>query len=84
MSNTPLINVVLSSYKILNPAAVAKESDEKKCAAHILDNTGLDPENYRLGHTKACSPYKLVWTFCFCFLEARKLARVHSLFTAAS
>ncbi|XP_065164956.1 myosin heavy chain, muscle isoform X3 [Atheta coriaria] len=39
-------------YKILNPAAVAKESDEKKCAAHILDNTGLDPENYRLGHTK--------------------------------
>jgi len=39
-------------YKILNPAAVAKESDEKKCAAHILDATGLDPENYRLGHTK--------------------------------
>lgn len=39
-------------YKILNPAAVAKEPDEKKCAQHILDNTGLDPENYRLGHTK--------------------------------
>ncbi|XP_045477209.1 myosin heavy chain, muscle isoform X28 [Harmonia axyridis] len=39
-------------YKILNPAAVTKESDPKKCAGHILDATGLDPENYRLGHTK--------------------------------
>lgn len=46
------------SYKILNPAAVTKESDPKKCAAHILDATGLDPENYRLGHTKAC-PYPI-------------------------
>lgn len=42
------------SYKILNPAAVTKESDPKKCAQHILDASGLDSELYRLGHTKAC------------------------------
>ncbi|CAH1274897.1 unnamed protein product [Diabrotica balteata] len=39
-------------YKILNPAAVSKESDPKKCAALILDASGLDAELYRLGHTK--------------------------------
>uniref|UniRef100_A0A6M2DLP3 Putative myosin class i heavy chain n=1 Tax=Xenopsylla cheopis TaxID=163159 RepID=A0A6M2DLP3_XENCH len=39
-------------YKILNPAEVAKQTDPKKCAEAILDATGLDPELYRLGHTK--------------------------------
>ncbi|CAH1136021.1 unnamed protein product [Ceutorhynchus assimilis] len=39
-------------YKILNPAAVSKESDPRKCADLILSNTSLDPEMYRLGHTK--------------------------------
>ncbi|XP_060521422.1 myosin heavy chain, muscle isoform X41 [Cylas formicarius] len=39
-------------YKILNPTAVSKESDPKKCADHILQATGLDSELYRLGHTK--------------------------------
>lgn len=41
-------------YKILNPAAVAKESDPKKSAGLVLESTGLDPDTYRLGHTKAC------------------------------
>ncbi|XP_026327804.1 myosin heavy chain, muscle isoform X35 [Hyposmocoma kahamanoa] len=39
-------------YKILAPQAVDKESDPKKIAQVILDATGLDPESYRLGHTK--------------------------------
>ncbi|XP_049825630.1 myosin heavy chain, muscle isoform X8 [Aethina tumida] len=39
-------------YKILNPAAVSKESDPKKCADLILQASGLDAELYRLGHTK--------------------------------
>ncbi|XP_064213630.1 myosin heavy chain, muscle isoform X32 [Tribolium castaneum] len=39
-------------YKILNPAAVDKESDPKKCADLILQATGLDADLYRLGHTK--------------------------------
>lgn len=43
------------SYKILNPAAVSKQADPKKCAEVILEASGLDAELYRLGHTKACS-----------------------------
>lgn len=47
-------NHTLCSYKILNPAGVDKESDPKKCAQAILDSTGLDADTYRLGLTKAC------------------------------
>lgn len=53
-----------SSYKILNPTAVDKESDPKKIAEVILDSTGLDSETFRLGHTKAC----LIRIVDFCFL----------------
>uniref|UniRef100_A0A0A9WS97 Myosin heavy chain, muscle n=2 Tax=Lygus hesperus TaxID=30085 RepID=A0A0A9WS97_LYGHE len=42
-------------YKILNPAAVDRESDILKAAGLVLESTGLDPDMYRLGHTKACS-----------------------------
>lgn len=51
-----MFSPIPSSYKILNPAAVDKESDLKKAAQLILDATGLDAETYRLGHTKACVP----------------------------
>lgn len=55
-----------SSYKILNPSAVDKESDPKKIAEVILDATGLDAETFRLGHTKACHPYSTpVFFFVF-------------------
>jgi hypothetical protein len=36
----------------LNPKAVATIKDEKVMAQAVLDSTGLDPEKYRLGHTK--------------------------------
>ncbi|XP_014282750.1 myosin heavy chain, muscle isoform X1 [Halyomorpha halys] len=39
-------------YKILNPAGVEKLTDEKAMAGVILESTGLDPDMYRLGHTK--------------------------------
>ncbi|XP_076765674.1 myosin heavy chain isoform X15 [Xylocopa sonorina] len=40
-------------YKILAPQAVDKvASDPKKAAEAILDASGLDPDQYRLGHTK--------------------------------
>ncbi|BES95426.1 Myosin heavy chain [Nesidiocoris tenuis] len=39
-------------YKILNPAAVDKEPDIIKAAGLVLESTGLDPDQYRLGHTK--------------------------------
>lgn len=61
------------SYKILNPAACVKESDEKKCAGAILESTGLDADLYRLGHTKACPPldsFSLCCSFSITMLDA--------------
>ena len=40
------------SYQILNPKAVATIKDEKVMAQTVLEGTGLDAEQYRLGHTK--------------------------------
>lgn len=41
-------------YKILAPAAVdAAASDPKKAAGAVLEASGLDVDQYRLGHTKA-------------------------------
>lgn len=41
-------------YKILAPAAVdAAAGDPKKAAAAVLESSGLDGDQYRLGHTKA-------------------------------
>ncbi|XP_026681681.1 myosin heavy chain, muscle-like [Diaphorina citri] len=39
-------------YKILNPKAVDNASDIKQAASAILESTGLDPDQFRLGHTK--------------------------------
>ncbi|XP_043470810.1 myosin heavy chain, muscle isoform X8 [Leptopilina heterotoma] len=40
-------------YKILAPAAVdAAAGDPKKAAAAVLESSGLDSDQYRLGHTK--------------------------------
>lgn len=41
------------SYQILAPGPMGLEKDGKKCAGICLETTGLDPELYRLGHTKA-------------------------------
>ena len=38
---------------ILNPAVMTAEKDAKKAAGKCLESTGLDPDNYRIGHTKA-------------------------------
>lgn len=41
------------SYQILAPGPMGLEKDGKKCAEICLNSTQLDPELYRLGHTKA-------------------------------
>ena len=38
---------------ILAPAAMAAETDPKKAAARCFEEIGLDPDMYRIGHTKA-------------------------------
>lgn len=44
---------VTSRYMILAPAIMAAESDPKIAAAKCLEEIKLDPESYRIGHTKA-------------------------------
>lgn len=38
---------------ILAPALMTAEKDPKKAAAKCFESIGLDPESYRIGHTKA-------------------------------
>ncbi|KAI5697731.1 hypothetical protein M8J75_014821 [Diaphorina citri] len=40
-------------YMILAPATMAAESDPKVAASKCLQEVNLDPESYRIGHTKA-------------------------------
>lgn len=39
---------------ILAPAIMASESDPKVAARKCFEEVKLDPENYCIGHTKAC------------------------------
>lgn len=58
-----LINVFRKfSYLILAPTAMTNEKDPKISAKICFDSIGLDPELYRIGHTKA-SKIPLLW-FC--------------------
>jgi hypothetical protein len=41
------------SYQILAPVEMFHEKDPKKAAQSCFDKIGLDPELYRIGHTKA-------------------------------
>lgn len=43
----------VSSYLILAPGPMQAEKDLKKGAGICLESVALDPEMYRLGHTKA-------------------------------
>lgn len=38
---------------ILAPAVMTAEKDQKKAAQKCFDAVGLDPDMYRIGHTKA-------------------------------
>lgn len=38
---------------ILAPAIMTQEKDPKVAAAKCLESVQLDPESYRIGHTKA-------------------------------
>lgn len=42
-----------NSYMILAPATMAAEKDPKEAARKCLEEVGLDPDSYRIGHTKA-------------------------------
>lgn len=42
-----------NSYMILAPAIMQAEKDPKEAARKCLEAVELDPESYRIGHTKA-------------------------------
>lgn len=53
---------------ILAPATMAAEKEAKEAARKCLEEIGLDPDSYRVGHTKArfvTSCPTLSWLF-FC------------------
>lgn len=55
---------------ILNPQAMQAEKDPKKAAAKCFESIQLDPESYRIGHTKASICSLFLWNiFFFCFME---------------
>jgi hypothetical protein len=46
-----------------------KESDPKVACAKCLEEVGLDPESYRIGHTKARREITLVYSSSLPFME---------------
>lgn len=48
-----MIEISFCSYQILNPGGIVGIEDPKKCGQLILESTTLDPDMYRIGHTKA-------------------------------
>lgn len=60
----PTISNPNNSYKIINPKGIDGVTDLQKAAQIILESTGLDPESYRIGNTKACV-YSLRFKFKF-------------------
>lgn len=60
-----------NSYQILAPALMQTEKDVKKAAGGCLDSIKLDPDLYRLGHTKVNHLNTISWKnliFCPLFL----------------
>jgi myosin heavy subunit len=43
-------------YQILDPKKVKGVEDLKEASGMLLETSALDPELYRLGHTKVCTP----------------------------
>lgn len=45
------------SYLILAPTIMYAEKEPKNAAAKCFESIGLDPDSYRIGHTKARKIY---------------------------
>lgn len=65
---------------ILAPATMAAESDPKTAAAKCLQEVELDPESYRIGHTKASLVCKTQPYFPLEFRLIFRHPRVNTLF----
>lgn len=79
-----MTNNAINSYLILAPAAMTEETDQKKGAFKCFDSIGLDPDSYRIGHTKArtLTNYKSIEFYrlqfvLFPFLCAQRISSVN-------
>ena len=52
----------LNSYLILAPTIMYAEKEPKNAAAKCFEEIGLDPDSYRIGHTKARKIYLKVFS----------------------
>ena len=60
------------SYMIIAPAIMTAEKDPKKAAKKCFDSVGLDPDSYRIGHTKAryfIPPFQFVYICVILYLS---------------
>lgn len=48
-----MLFVLFHRYQIINPGGIVGVADIKKQSQLILEATPLDPDMYRIGHTKA-------------------------------
>lgn len=51
---------------IIAPQIMTNEKDQKKAAQKCFDSVGLDPDMYRIGHTKARIFFDLYFLCYFC------------------
>ncbi len=58
------------SYMILAPNEMKAEPDERKAAKICLEKIALDPEWYRIGHTKARKSH---WNSCPPSIHSKRL-----------
>lgn len=55
---------------ILAPAIMTAEKDQKKAAQKCFESIGLDPDSYRIGHTKASiTPTIVIFSFPIHFIR---------------
>lgn len=61
----------MNSYKILAPSIMDEEPNPKIATQKCLESTTLDPDFYRIGHTKARQSFSLmIWSYqCFVFID---------------
>ena len=61
---TPPIYLFWRRYNILGASIVAKAKSDKTAAKGLFELIGLEPEKYRLGHTKASPTHVLIAGCC--------------------
>lgn len=62
----PFPTEITTSYQIICPKLLVGVADPKKCAAVILEQTGLADDTFRLGNTKA----RIEFIICFFSLDS--------------